>query len=252
MNRVWFVGAGPGDPQLLTLRGAQLLQHSREVFAFPPFGETFGEMLEGKTIRDPFDYSFAGLRDLLHSLLQQGDVIFLVPGDLAFFCPFQPLIDALGERAAVVPGVGNANAAAAALKRTLNLSGVCSRTVLVSGRHLAKHPDGLQLPQLCSPGTTLLLYMNTLPVTELVTQLRHGYGGNVPIALLHRLGLPGQDILLTDLDSLVPRVAGRDYFATSGAVRSSLTLIVAGEALTAMADEAWWDQRAACRGELES
>jgi precorrin-4/cobalt-precorrin-4 C11-methyltransferase len=240
MNRVYFIGAGPGDPELLTLRGAALLQGCCAVFTFASLGAAFTDLLGDRPVYEPFDFSFADLQAKVRQLLTTGHVAFLVPGDPAFFSPFQALMDALGERVEVVPGVGTANAAAALLKRTLNLSGACTHTVLVSTRVLAEQPKGCRLEDLARPGATLLIYMNHYPLPELVARLRRGYGCNVPIVLAHRVGLPGQELLFGHLDDIERRAASRPCFAVQDS--KALTLILVGEALSAAADAAWWDE----------
>jgi precorrin-4/cobalt-precorrin-4 C11-methyltransferase len=244
MTKVWFIGAGPGDPDLLTLAGARHLGRSRTVYVFSPFDQTFAGLLAGKTVCNPFDYRFAELLALLEEQLAAGDVAFLVPGDLTFFCPFQALVDALGERAEVVPGVSTANAAAAFLKRTLNLSGSCTRTVIVSPRVLEETPGAPGLAELAAPGVTMIIYMNHLALPDLVATLRAGYGAPVPIVLVHRLGFEGQQVLSGTLDDIVSSAEGCGIFTgreQSG--RSALTLVIVGETLTAPAASDWWDER---------
>ena len=244
MNQVYFLGAGPGDPELLTLRAVRLLAECPTVYAPTPFELTFAAHLHGKTVLIPFDYYFRELLDLLESQLRSGPVAFLVPGDLTFYSPFQALVDALGERAVVVPGVGTANAAAAHLKKTLDLPGVCSRAILASPRTLGDGPDAPTMGDLAAPGVTLLIYMNNLPLPELAAQLRRGYGGNVAIAILHRLGLPGEEVVEGTLDDIVAKVGERDFFNLNGPDRRpALTLVLVGECLRTTADGGWWDHR---------
>jgi precorrin-4/cobalt-precorrin-4 C11-methyltransferase len=243
MNRVYFLGAGPGDPELLTLRAARLLADCALVYAPQPFEVTFASHLQGKEVRIPFEFYFAELIEQIKAHLDLGNVAFLVPGDLTFYSPFQALVDHLGERAVVVPGVGTANAAAAHLKRTFDLPDVCNRAIIASPRTLGV--DGaLTLRQLAAPGVTLLIYMNNLPLPELVDQLRDGYGENVPIVLLHRLGLPGEVVVNGTLDTITGLVGERDFFNLNAPDRRpALTLVVAGKTLDATVDGAWWDYR---------
>lgn len=244
MNRVYFIGAGPGDPDFLTIKGARLLAQCPAVFAPSPFEETFAEHLAGKTVLVPFEFYFDELLSKIEALREEGSVAFLVPGDLTFYAPFQALIDALGDRAEVVPGVGTANAASAVLKKTLDLPGVCNRAVLCSPRTLDDAADAPTLRELAAPGVTLLIYMNNLPLPELVAQLREGYGRSVPIAIAHRLGLPGQEVVSGTLDDIVARVGGRDFFNLQEKTRRpALTLVLVGETLTASVDGSWWDYR---------
>ena len=243
MSRVYFVGAGPGDPDLMTLKGARLLAESRTVYAFSPFDQTFADLLVGKEFCNPFDYSFDGLLTQLQRQRQRGPVVFLVPGDLTFFSPFQALIEHLGDAAQVVPGVSTVNAASALLKRTLNLSGTCNRTLIVSPRVLEEQPGSPSLEELAAPGVTLAIYMNHLPLTELVARLRRGYGENVAISLMHRLGFSGEEVVSGTLDDIVAQCGDRDFFADNGGRRSGLTLVLVGEALTATVNHVWWDRR---------
>lgn len=244
MNRVYFLGAGPGDPELLTLRAARLLGECPVVYAPEPFEQTFAAHLMGKTTLIPFNYYFNELLELIELQLKSGPVAFLVPGDLTFYSPFQSLVDALGTRAVVVPGVGTANAAAARLKKTLDLPAVCNRAILASPRTLGDGPGVPTMRDLASPGVALLIYMNNIPLAELVEQLRAGYGRSVPIAILHRLDLPGEVVVQGTLDDIVAKVGGRDFFNLAGPDRRpALTLVLVGESLDARTDGSWWDHR---------
>jgi len=245
MTKVYFIGAGPGDPELLTRKGAKCLAEAATVFAPPPLEEMFAADLESKKLRVPFDFYFEPLIEQINADLDKGSVVFLVPGDLTFYAPFQALVSAFGERAEVVPGVGTANAAAAYLKRTLDLPGVSNRTLLASTRTLGDRPDAPQLAEMVSPGATLLLYMNNRPLSELVEELARGYRSReVPIALLHRLGLDGERVVQATLDTIVAAAGDFDWFNLEAIdKRPALTLVVVGDALTAEVDGHWWDYR---------
>lgn len=243
-HQVYFLGAGPGDPELLTRRAARLLAECRVVYLPPLYDQTFAELLVGKELFIPFEFCFAELLDKVRKQLVAGPVAFLIPGDMTFYSPFQAVVDALGEQALVVPGVGAANAASARLKKTLDLPGVCNRAVLASPRTLGESPDALTMGELAAPGVSLLIYMNNIPLAELVGQLRQGYGKDVPMALAHRLGLPEEEIILATLDTIVARVGSRDFFnLDSPNPRPALTLLLVGESLSAQADPSWWDYR---------
>ena len=243
-HRVYFLGAGPGDPELLTLRAERILRDCPFVYVPPLYAEPFAELLDGKELFIPFEYYFADLMKMISGQLEKASVAFLVPGDLTFYSPFQALVDELGELAEVVPGVGTVNAASALLKKTLDLPGVCSRAILASPRTLGDGPDAPTMGDFAAPGVTLLIYMNNLPLTELVPQLRTGYGKDVPIALAHKVGLPEEELVIATLDTIVDRIGHRDYFnLETPNPRPALTLILVGESLSADADPSWWDYR---------
>jgi precorrin-4/cobalt-precorrin-4 C11-methyltransferase len=244
MNQLYCIGAGPGDPDYLTLQGARLLAGCKYVFLASPYERTFADLLQDKVVLFPFAYDFEELVEKIRSLLHEAPVALLIPGDLTFFAPFQALIDRFGDRALVVPGVGSANVASALLKKCLHQAGVCNRVILTSTRVLGEDSAAPDLEALAAPGVMLLIYMNTLPLGELVNRLRKGYKKNVPIAICHRLGLPGQEIILSSLDEIVDRCGQRDYFNREEAPgRKALTLVLVGESLTATASASWWDLR---------
>lgn len=244
MHKVYFIGAGPGDPQLLTLQGAETLDRAALVFAPEPFEQTFAERLKGKIVDSPFNFDFLDLVTRVKNQLVTADVAFLIPGDLTFYSPFQSLINYFAEEAEVLAGVGIANAASAAMKQTLDLPGICNRAVIVSPKTLGDEEGMPRLDELAGKGASLLLYMNNLPLEDLCATLRRGYQEDVPIALLHRLGLPGEEIIIGSLDTIVKKTAGRDYFNLDDPTgKPSLTLVVVGETLTADVDGSWWDYR---------
>lgn len=242
--QVYFIGAGPGSADHLTLLGARALQECRTVFAPIPFETTFGDFLAGKEILIPFLFNFQDLLATIHARLETTSVAFLIPGDLTFYSPFQAVIDLLGPRAVVIPGVGTVNVAAARLKKTLDLPGVCNRTILASPRTLGNGPNSPTLAQLAAPGVTLIIYMNNLPLPQLVAELKSGYGSDVPMTLCHRLDLPEETIITATLDTIAEEVGDRDFFNLTGASnRPALTLLIVGATLTATVDGSWWNFR---------
>lgn len=243
-HKAYFIGAGPGSADHLTLLGARALHECATVFAPLPYETTFATLLTDKEILVPFLFSFDDLLATLHDRLQRAPVAFLIPGDLTFYSPFQAFIDLLGPQAVVIPGVGTANVASARLKKTLDLPGVCNRTILASPRTLGNGPEAPTLGQLAAPGVTLIIYMNNLPLPQLVAELKSGYGMDVPITLCHRLDLPGETIITATLDTIVAAVGDRDFFNLSGeSKRPALTLLIVGETLTAKVDGSWWNFR---------
>ncbi len=242
-GRVYFIGAGPGAADLLTLRACRVLEECQLVYVAEPYDQIFAELLQGKEVRIPFAYYFAELIEQVNEQLKSGSVAFLIPGDLTFYSPFQALIDHFSAVAEVVPGVGTANAASANLKKTFDLPGVCSRAIIASPRTLGDD-NAISIRKLAAPGATLLIYMNNMPLEQLVDDLRAGYGEDVPIALLHRLCLPDEEVVSGTLDSIVAQVGGRDFFNLDTLdKRPALTLVIVGKTLDSKVDGSWWDYR---------
>jgi len=234
---IYFVGGGPGDPDLITVRGQNILRGAAFVLAPGFFRESYHELLAGKEVVDPFDYHHAELVAKVGSYLERGeDAVFLVPGDLAIFSPVQSIIDHFGDDAKVVPGVGVLNAASAILRRTFDLPGVSHSTIATSPKTITKSPD--TIAALSKHQATLVLFMNNKPVEELVAELSVGYPPDTPIFVLFDISMPGQKVVSSTLASL-----GEDVDHEAFRDEDVFKLIVVGKVLTATEEPKWWDQR---------
>jgi precorrin-4/cobalt-precorrin-4 C11-methyltransferase len=244
VSRVEFIGAGPGDPALLTLGGAAALRSCAAVLAPSSFQISFSRLLVGKEVESPFQMDHKSVVQWVEERLVRGPVGFLVPGDFSAFCPFQSFVAHFGPRSRVIPGVGVHAAAAALLKKSFDLPGVAHATVFTSPRAL--RPDGgrVRLRDYARPGHTLVIYMNDLPLARLVGELREGFGRYVPIAILERLACPDEQVVRATLETVCARVGDRDPFTlVSNDPEPALALVVAGDVLAEDEDPSWWDRR---------
>lgn len=244
MHRVEFVGAGPGDVSLLTLAGADALARAVAVVAPASFQHSFAALLAGKEVESPFQMSHARLVAWIEARLERGPVAFLIPGDFSAFCPFQSFVAHFGDRARVIPGVGTHAAAAAALKRTFDLPGVAHAAVFTSPRAFSQGGQRVRLRDEVRPGHTLVVFMNDLPLPDLVGELRAGFGRDVPIAILENLSGPDERVTVATLDTVGEAVGDRDPFGVGSAEpEPALALVIAGPALGADEGPEWWDRR---------
>ena len=85
-GRIYFIGSGPGDPTLMTIKGMEHLRAASLVLVPGFFKESYAEYLKGKDWFDPFDYYHADLVAKVDACLDSGrDAAFMIPGDLAIF-----------------------------------------------------------------------------------------------------------------------------------------------------------------------
>jgi len=193
-HKVYFIGAGPGDPKYLTLEGAAALKECIYVFAMPPYPETFSHLFAGKDVADPFKFDFASIDEVVRNNLVEGSVGFIVPGDMTVFSPFLSLAEWYGERSVIIAGVGVLNAAAALLERTLDMASVSHLVVQTSPKHIDREGDAEELQKLAALGGTMVLYMNNKPLTDLVDELGDSRDPATPVAVLFRIGLPEEKV----------------------------------------------------------
>ena len=235
-GRIYFIGSGPGDPALMTIKGMELLKSASLVLVPGFFKETYAEYLRGKEWFDPFDYYHADLVARVDGCLDSGrDAVFMIPGDLAIFSPVQSLIDYFKDSAVVVPGVSSMNAASAALRRTFDLPGVSHSTIATSPKTITGTKD--TIAELSKHQSTMVLFMNNKSPEALSAELSEGYEKKTPVAVVYNISLPSQEVLMTTVGNIKNDVDGR--FEDEDVFK----LVIVGKALTASEDPSWWNRR---------
>jgi uroporphyrin-III C-methyltransferase / precorrin-2 dehydrogenase / sirohydrochlorin ferrochelatase len=205
-GEVYLIGAGPGDPDLLTLRALQLLQDS-DVILYDRLVP--GEILErarrdaqrifvGKEVGDRSQQQ--RINELLVSLARQGKrVARLKGGDPFVFGRGGEELEVLkahGIPCRVVPGITAALGAAAAAGMPLTQRGLSQSVTLVTG-HADADPDWRAL---AGAGQTVIFYMGVTQLHGIVARLRAaGAAAELPAAIIERATLPGQRVLRTRL-----------------------------------------------------
>ena len=211
---VHFIGAGPGAPDLLTLRGADLIARcpvclyagslvNPEILALCP---------EGARLVDTAPMSLDEIVAEFEAAHHAGrDVARLHSGDLSVWSAVGEQLrrlDALGIPYTLTPGVPAFAAAAAALRRELTLPEVAQSLVLTrtSGRASAMPPRET-LPAFAATGATLVLHLSIQALPKVVEELTPHYGADCPAAVVVRASWPDERIIEATLGTLLGEVA---------------------------------------------
>ena len=212
-GRVYLVGAGPGDPELLTLKAAHILRQadavlhddlvSPEILSLAPKRAALydvGKRCGRKSTRQK------EIHFLMIELARQGlQVVRLKGGDPLIFGRAGEEIEALrraGIQFEVVPGVTAAFAAAAAAEIPLTLRNTASSLLIMTG-HFAEDRPLPDLRSILSAGATIALYMPGLNPRATVHKLAHaGVYRNTPCALVSRASTAEQHTTVTTLRKL--------------------------------------------------
>jgi precorrin-4/cobalt-precorrin-4 C11-methyltransferase len=211
---VWFVGAGPGAPDLLTVRAQRLLAEAPVVLyagsLVPP------EVLAGTSptarLVNTADLDLDAITAELVSAHEAGhDVVRLHSGDPSIFSAVAEQarrLDAAGVPWQVVPGVPAFAAAAAALRQELTLPGVGQTVVLTrTAARATPMPDGEDLASLAATGCTLVLHLAVQHADKVAAELLPHYGPDCPAAVVARATWPDEVVLRCPLGELADRVA---------------------------------------------
>jgi precorrin-4/cobalt-precorrin-4 C11-methyltransferase len=229
---IHFIGAGPGAPDLITLRG-------RDLIATCPVCLYAGSLIpkamlgwcpQGARIIDTAPLALDAIIAEMEAAHGAGrDVARLHSGDLSIWsaCGEQMRrLDRLGIPYTVTPGVPAFAAAAAVLKRELTLPGVAQSLVLTrtSGRASAM-PEKEKLATFAASGATLAIHLSIHVVAQVVAELTPFYGEDCPVAVVFRATWPDETVLQGRLADIAEKVRASELERTA--------LILVGPALAA-------------------
>jgi precorrin-4/cobalt-precorrin-4 C11-methyltransferase len=227
---VHFIGAGPGDPDLLTLKAARLIAACpvclyagslvpAEVVAIAP---------PGALVRDTAPMTGDEVHALIRAAHARGeDVARVHSGDPSLYGAIAEQIRRLraeGIPYAIVPGVPAYVAAAAALGQELTIPEVAQSVVLTRmAMKSTAMPPGETLETFAASGTTLVIHLGIRALRDIVRRLSPLYGADCPVAVAYRVGWPDETLIRGTLADIHGKV--RDAKITRTA------LILVGPAL---------------------
>jgi precorrin-4 C11-methyltransferase len=202
VGKVFFVGAGPGDPELLTLKGKRLLSEADLILysgsLVPP--HLLGSAKPGTEIRDTARMPLNQQIEVMANAVKEGKVVVrLHTGDPSIFGALDEQIRGLEEQGIsyeVVPGVSSVFAAAAALGIEFTLPELTQTLILsrLSGR--TPVPELESLRSLAAHQCSLALFLSTNMIESVSTELQAaGYPSETPIAVVYRASWPDQVII---------------------------------------------------------
>jgi precorrin-4/cobalt-precorrin-4 C11-methyltransferase len=210
--KVFIIGAGPGDPKLLTLRAAELI-------ATCPVVLYTGSLVPREAIASAhadarvLDSSGMTLDEIIGEMIRardaDHDVARVHTGDPSVFGStaeqMRRLVQ-LGIPYEIVPGVSSFTAAAAVLGRELTLPELSQTVILTRAEGRTPMPAREKLEELARHHATLALFLSITLLREVAESLLPEYGADCPVAVVHKATCPDQKIVLGTLSDIVLRV----------------------------------------------
>ena len=219
---VHFVGAGPGAPDLITVRGQKLLEKADcVIYAGSLVNPALLEHTkEGALIRNSAEMTLEEVLEVMESMEEQGKTtVRLHTGDMSLYGAVREQmdrLDALGISYDDTPGVSSFCGAAAALRAEYTLPGV-SQTVIISrmaGR--TPVPEGEQISLLARHGASMVLFLSSGMLPALQEELLRGaYTEDTPAALVYKATWPEEKVIRCTLGTLAERGAAAGIYKTA-------------------------------------
>ncbi len=202
-GKVTLVGFGPGDPELLTIKGQKALQNADVIYFDDLTNEAFLNQFNAEKIyvgkrSGKHSHHQNDINELLYqSAINGNNVVRLKGGDPMLFSHGREEVDFLRERMVeveIVPGISSGNALASLLQIPLTHRGVARSVAMVLG-----HSDEPQTPN----ADTLLYYMGGSSISKIASSLiEAGRDENTPVAIVTNVSLPNQRAVYSSLKEL--------------------------------------------------
>ena len=228
--KVYFIGAGPGDPELITVKGKKTIEMSGYcIYA----GSLVNPDILKYCSKDTRIYNSASMSlDEIINIIEEAkkdnkDVARVHTGDPSIFGAIQEQMSELDKRGIdyeVIPGVSSFLAAASTLKQELTLPGV-SQTVIITrieGRTPVPETEGLEV--LAKSKATLCIFLSVNEIDKVVSILRPVYGTNCPVAIVYKASWRDEKVIISNLSDVADEITRNDIKKTA--------IIIVGDVLS--------------------
>ena len=239
---VHFIGAGPGAPDLITVRGQRLIAECPVCLyagsLVPP--EVIAGVPEGALVVDTAPLTLGEIIDEIAAAHGRGqDVARVHSGDPSLYGAIAEQIrrlGALGIPYDVTPGVPAFAAAAAALGTELTVPEICQTVILTrTSMKSSAMPDGEDLAELGRSGATLAIHLSIRNLHKIEKDLAPLYGADCPVIVACRVGWPDEIFIHSTLADIRARVRA------AGLTRTALVLVGPALAARDFRDSALYD-----------
>lgn len=222
VGHVFFVGAGPGDPDLITVRGLDLLTSADLlVYAGSLVNPELVARSNAREKADSWGMALPDIVDLMVSAAEAGKrVVRLHSGDPSLYGAIVEQIAALEARGitvTIVPGVSSMFGAAAALQTQLTLRGVSDSVIITRPAGNTLEHD--QIRELSRHGTTMVVFLGTEHIESVLTRIERP--ADTPAAIVYHATWPDQKVIRGTIADLAAK-------ALAAGIEKTALIIIGG------------------------
>ena len=209
---VHFIGAGPGDPELLTIKGKRLID-SADVIIYA------GSLVNEKVLADckegaqVYNSAYMTLPEVIGVMKEaeaRGQSVARVhTGDPSIYGAIREQMDALDELGIsyeVIPGVSSFLAAAASMKKEYTLPGVSQTVILSRLEGRTPVPEKEKILSLAKHHATMIIFLSVGKIEVLVQLMNESYEKDTPVAVVYKASWPEETIIYGTLETIADKV----------------------------------------------
>lgn len=207
---VYFIGAGPGDVDLITVKGRNILEKADVViYAGSLVSKEHLNFCKDNVLK--YNSAKMTLEEVIKVMEENKEkiVVRLHTGDPSIYGAIKEQMDELDKleiNYEVVPGVSSFTAAAATINKEFTLPSVTQTVILTRVEGRTPVPEGEDLERLASIGASMAIFLSISMIDKVVAKLRSGYKRNVPIAVVERATWEDERTIIGTLDDIADKV----------------------------------------------
>ncbi|KEJ00361.1 cobalt-precorrin-4 C(11)-methyltransferase [Clostridium botulinum A2B7 92] len=220
-SKVYFIGAGPGNPDLITVKGRDILTKADVVIYAGSLvsKEHLDYCKEGVEVYNSASMTLKEVINVIQKAHNENkSIVRLHTGDPSIYGAIKEQMDELDKLDIcyeVVPGVSSFTAAAASIKKEFTLPGVSQTLILTRVEGRTPVPEKEDLEVLASRGASMALFLSVGMIDKVALKLRKGYGRNVPIAVIQKATWQDEKVVIGTLDDIAKKVKDANITKTA-------------------------------------
>lgn len=216
-----FIGAGPGDPELITLKGYNRIKNADVIIYAgslinPAILEFAGKSAE---IYDSKDMTLSEIIDLIAKKTKSGKkVARLHTGDISIYSSLIEQIKPLEKKGIIIeiiPGISSYQAAAARIKKEYTVPGGTQTLILSRIKGRTPVPEGESLKKLLKHHSSIALFLSMDMFENILGELRAELPLDTPIAICHKVSWPEELVIIGTIDNIEEKIKDFDLKYTT-------------------------------------
>ena len=214
MSKVVFIGAGPGDPELITLKGKRFLEKADVVIYAGSLlnPEILKYAKADAELHDSAKMHREEVFEVMVDAVRKGKLVARVhDGDPSFYGAIQEQMDFLKKQNIEymnIPGVSCLQGSAASLQRELTLPNISQTVIVTRPKGRTPVPDAESICELAKHQATMVIFLGTPQIATVVSELQKGgYPKTTPAAVVYKATWPDMKIVRGTLSDIVKKAA---------------------------------------------